>query len=233
MLVSSSLAFIKHVAGIMGEHGFECAFFEEPDKAIQLAQEVCFDLVLLEYIGAEPTQLLLQELRDQQSACGGAPVIVVANPSNEQEARKLMNHGVQQVVNPFVDEPSFRKWILNPYAAEPVPSEPMLPVCALVRIKGCELDLPGSLVAQTSAISSNQMLIRLGKPVPIGRQFSFCFEASSLPRRLHGKAEVTRQSGHERSRNREITAQLLGFCRDDDEGLFRSFIENQPQQQES
>jgi CheY-like chemotaxis protein len=232
MLVSSSLAFIKHVAGIIGEHGFECAFFEEPDKAIQLAQEVCFDLVLLEYIGAEPTRLLLQELRGQLSACGKTPVIVMANPSNEQEARKLMNHGVQQVVNPFIDEPSFRKWVLNPYAAA-IPSEPMLPVHALVRIKGCELDLPGSLVAQTSAVSADQLLIRLGKSVPIGRQFSFCFEATSLPRRLHGRAEVTRQVGPGRGPDREFTAQLLGFCRDDDEGLFRVFIENQPQQQES
>jgi CheY-like chemotaxis protein len=228
MLISSSLVFIKHVAGILGECGYESAFFEEPDQAIRLAQGLRFDLILLEYTGAEAVQQMLQALSDQSSACCKTPVLVMANPSNEQEARALIGHGVKQVVNPFADEPSFRRSIHRPYT-----SEPMLPVRALVRIKGCELDLPGSLVAQASAVSSDQMLIRLGKPVPIGRQFSFCFEATSLPRRLHGKAEVTRQVGRGRSQNREFTAQLLGFCRDDDEGLFKSFIENQPQQQES
>lgn len=51
--------------------------------------------------------------------------------------------------------------------------------------------------------------------------------------RSTGGQRWIRQGDLRCSRNRELTAQLLGFCRDDDEGLFKLFIESQPQPQES
>jgi hypothetical protein len=161
------------------------------DRGLSLAMEKPFELLVIQFAASRAAIAeFLKSIRWSGSPNRQSAVVLLAAPSELEEAEQLLERGVGRILNPWAADPR-----LEHALREILVPDRRVPVRALIRLVGEDLGLHGTVMAQTKDLSATGMLVRLDKPVPIGVRFGFTLEVSGMGAPVRGTAAVVRATG--------------------------------------
>lgn len=188
LIVGEVDRFMEHVAPVLEKHGFEVVRVSDITTGADKAQSMQFELLLVLYSNQGMSVAeLLKTLRWSGSPNRSAIVVLLSPPDTLEEAEAFLDKGVCRILNPDAHADVLQKAL-----SEVVEHEVRYPVRALIRISGEDIGHKGTLMTQSSNVSTTGMLVRFDKPVLVGSRFTFSFETPGLPKALRGNATVVR-----------------------------------------
>ena len=190
LVVGLSRAESAPVRELLGAHAYEVDLLARPQGALELIAGVPFDLLLvrLPLPGMEVTDFL-DAVRHSASACYGASLFILADPRQQENAKRFVGKGANGIV---------RLEAANAELSDAVGHQVRVATRATVR---CNMmlyyssgDRVSTQLCQTANLSETGMLVETVQRLPNGTRFTFALSLPQQSQETTGTAEVVRHT---------------------------------------
>jgi len=194
-----------------------------PESALELARNVRFDLVLLDY---QPSVVsvkdLIQGLADGGHADHRPHVLLVAAPETIEEARAYVGNGVAAVVSTAAPDEESAQLVHDILGA---PRRVGVRVSVRLEV-GVEEGGASLAFRQTRDLSATGMLVSTPRAQPVGTVASFRLDLPGSRSPIEGKAQVVRHIfGADAGTVNAVGMRFASF-KGDDKARLRAFVDS-------
>lgn len=207
---------LDRVAPMLRRAEFHVHTVEPSPFLLDLVLSTAFELVVVPYpLDQISVDDLLTTIRNQGSACHGAGLLLLSEPTQLDEAQRLVDSGANRAI--CTDWNEARLWRAIGDLLEIAPRVFMRVLLhAAVEVQNPD----NSAVFQTVNVSVSGALLQGARPMDPGRTFDFLFR---LPGGglIEGSADVVRQTNPMREGLEGIGARFTAFHGDSEQRLVR------------
>ena len=200
----------EELAPVLDRHKLTVVQVTSAEDAVAFAHS---DRVQLVILGVEPTTMSLEEaigrIRSQTSASRQASLLVLAEPGTEDDARRLIGHGVNRVML-AVDPPKLIALQVAELLEIPPRATLRLSTRMLVEVEDGFAEALGAIVN----LSAAGLLLETDADLEPGQHVVISIDIDPEVEPVAAKAEVVRKADPEREGVEGIGARFLAFAGD-------------------
>ena len=210
LVINLSTREFAKIAPLLDREEFEVDRFPRAAMALELIASVAFDVLLVGHplpdIGERE---FLSRVRDPESPCLTAPLLLLAPEDSIAEARELVGYGANRVVG--LEETPER---LQAEVTSLLEVAPRRDVRTMVRLKVSVGDGQRLAMGQTENLSRSGMLVRAGESYDIGAGVEFEFFLGDDQKPVVGEGRVVRHATPGRENIRGMGIRFTRFEKD-------------------
>jgi CheY-like chemotaxis protein len=205
----------EELAPVLDRHKLTVVQVTSAEDAVAFAHS---DRVQLVILGVEPTTMSLEEaigrIRSQTSASRQASLLVLAEPGTEDDARRLIGHGVNRVM--LNDDPPE---LIGHQVAELLNIAPRADLRLSTRLKAAVGGDAVEVLGEVVNLSATGMLIATETSFEPGEHVVMTINLGGQHGLVTAKAEVVRQAHRDRGGIEGIGVRFLSFAADGKEKI--------------
>ncbi len=190
LVVGVEAGFHRRFEPLLKRRHFDVDRVAEAGCALALIQAVAIDVLVLRFpLGNPSTKDLLGAIRAEGSPCRRSAVLVLASPSDLEEAKRLVDHEGIRVLSIESDDRTLQDVI-----SALLRMAPRLSVRITIRLEAMLENRSTMVLTQTENVSRGGMLVRVRKPPPVDARlrFELLLPEDSAP--VRGAGEVVRHT---------------------------------------
>lgn len=207
-------------APVLARSDFEIDLVPTVASARELLEVVPFGLILVRYpLGQEPLERFLERIRRADGPSHEAPIVLLSEADDLDEARRFKDKGVQEVVP--AGESAVRVYEL---ICRLLNVAPRRAIRLLVRLDARLEGGKSLFVCQTENISATGMLISTDRRLPPGTEAKFELDLPNESVPVKGSARVVRETDPKREKVLGLGLHFASF-RGDGERRLDDFLD--------
>lgn len=194
LLIGGVCPLVRAAVPLLRRSDFDVHRIPPEEGVVGVVTDTPFDLLIVEVEALPvPLQQLVRAVRDAESPCHSAGLIVIAEEAIRPAVPELLKTGVNRVVFRSASAGELLHAVADLLAVAPRHE-----LRAIVQLEGRVGGQRNRTLAQIANLSKTGMLVRGGHNLPIGAEIEFelMLPGQALP--IRGRAEVVRQTTRRR-----------------------------------
>ena len=195
------------LAPVLDRQKVQIVRVDTPEKAVERARMEPYSLVIFDAEPSEmPLEAMVASLRAESSASGKCSLLVIAEPGRAQAAHKLIDNGVNRVMD--LDDP---QELIEQQVADLLNVAPRAAIRFAARLFISLDDGVEEVFGQTSNVSVSGMLVQTPTLLEPGQRVMFEILLEGPVERVTGEAEIVRRAIPDRGGVSGIGIHFLSF----------------------